>query len=165
MGSRTDIIELDDLCAPKHFSEMVGDPNMSMLQDLGGLKGVAARLRTDYRVGLDLNDPYVGWRKMVFGVNRLPDAEKKNIFQLVWDLAQEPMSMMFFALAVLIIVFDVVGDLVIGWQSANWASELNILVVIALSIIVGTVVALQRERLYSCGRRRVCFAPGSISGS
>jgi len=156
-GSRTDIIELDDLCAPKYFSEMVHDRNVSMLRDLGGLKGVATRLRTDYQAGLDLTDPHADWRKTVFGVNRLPDAKKKNIFQLVWDVAQEPMNMLFFALAVLICVFDVIGSIVFGRQSVNWAGDLNILVVIALGIIVGTVAALQRESLYSSGRRRVNF--------
>ncbi|CAN6999936.1 unnamed protein product [Brassica rapa subsp. trilocularis] len=121
---------------------MTRNQNMSSLQQHGGVKGVAEKLKTNMEQGIQEDEKEVTDRKNAFGSNTYPKKKGKSFYMFLWEAWQD--------LTLIILIIAAVTSLALGIKTEGlkegWLDGGSIAFAVLLVIIV-TAVSDYRQSL------------------
>jgi Ca2+-transporting ATPase len=121
---------------------MTRNQNMSNLQQYGGVKGVAEKLKSNMEQGINEDEKEVIDRKNAFGSNTYPKKKGKNFFMFLWEAWQD--------LTLIILIIAAVTSLALGIKTEGlkegWLDGGSIAFAVLLVIVV-TAVSDYRQSL------------------
>jgi Ca2+-transporting ATPase len=86
----------------EELAELTEKSDVQQLEEFGGIEGLAEKLQTDLRNGIDEND--IEERKTTFGENILPEKPPKSFFKLLFEALKETMLILLMVIAVISII-------------------------------------------------------------
>ncbi|CAF1705252.1 unnamed protein product [Brassica oleracea] len=121
---------------------MTRNQNMSNLQQLGGVKGVAEKLKSNLEQGIEEDEKEVTDRKNAFGSNTYPKKKGKSFYMFLWEAWQD--------LTLIILIIAAVTSLALGIKTEGlkegWLDGGSIAFAVLLVIMV-TAVSDYRQSL------------------
>ncbi|KAH0904042.1 hypothetical protein HID58_043545 [Brassica napus] len=121
---------------------MTRNQNMSSLQQHGGVKGVAEKLKSNLEQGIEEDEKEVIDRKNAFGSNTYPKKKGKSFYMFLWEAWQD--------LTLIILIIAAVTSLALGIKTEGlkegWLDGGSIAFAVLLVIIV-TAVSDYRQSL------------------
>lgn len=97
----------------KQLAHLVESKDSDMLQELGGVTGLAQKLKTSPKQGLQMDENDLNRRRDVFGTNTYPEKPPKGFWTFVWEAMQD---LTLIILAVCAIVSLIIGVITEGWE-------------------------------------------------
>jgi Ca2+-transporting ATPase len=88
--------------AANELAELIEKGDVQQLRELGGVEGIAEKVHSDLRNGLDERD--FKERKSFYGENVFPEKPAKNFFKLLFEALKETMLILLMVLAVISII-------------------------------------------------------------
>ncbi|KAF2613693.1 hypothetical protein F2Q70_00010240 [Brassica cretica] len=111
---------------------MTRNQNMSNLQQLGGVKGVAEKLKSNLEQGIEEDEKEVTDRKNAFGSNTYPKKKGKSFYMFLWEAWQD--------LTLIILIIAAVTSLALGIKTEGlkegWLDGGSIAFAVLLVIMV-----------------------------
>lgn len=119
----------------KLLAGLVARKESDKLDQLGGVKGLAQKLKTARKVGLQLDEADLNWRREVFGTNTYPEKPPKGFWTFVWEAMQDLTLIILAVCAVVSLVINVITEgLQEGWYDGAGIGFSIILVVFVTAI-------------------------------
>ncbi|KAG0581781.1 hypothetical protein M758_3G006500 [Ceratodon purpureus] len=116
----------------KQLAHLVESKDSDMLEDLGGVMGLAQKLETSPKQGLQMDESDLDQRRDVFGTNTYPEKPPKGFWTFVWEAMHD---LTLIILAVCAIVSLIIGVITEGWQE-GWYDGAGIGFSIVLVVFV-----------------------------
>lgn len=116
----------------KQLAQLVERRDAHMLQQLGGVTGLARKLKSPPKQGLQMNENDLNVRREVFGTNTYPEKPPKGFWVFVWEAMQD---LTLVILAVCAVVSLIIGVITEGWQE-GWYDGVGIGFSILLVVLV-----------------------------
>lgn len=140
---------------PEELHELVNDGSEGAsrrLASLGGLQGLAARLKTDLARGIDGSDAAaLEERRATFSINELPEAEEATFWDMVVESLEDRMMQILIVSAVVSLVLGLtVPDPATGVVDYRhgWIEGAAILLSVTLVTLVSSVNNYQKEQKF-----------------
>lgn len=125
---------------PDKIASLVRNHDIKVLKTLGGVGGLATRLRVSLDNGVESTDLSV--RQEIYGTNRYTEKPSKNFFEFLWEALQDSTLIILIVCAVVSIVVGLATE---GWPKGMY-DGLGILLSILLVVSV-TAVSDYRQSL------------------
>ncbi|KAL1964514.1 hypothetical protein VTN77DRAFT_6940 [Rasamsonia byssochlamydoides] len=160
--------------APETLEQMLEWRSLADFHALGGIKGLAALLRTDCSSGLSRDETTLNGtgagdqfgstaphavaephaeRRLFFGSNRLPERGVKSIFQLMWIAFNDKVLILLATVATISLglgLYQTFGQPhKPGQPKVEWVEGVTIMVAVAIVVIVGALNDYQKERQFA----------------
>ena len=116
----------------KRLLHLVESKDAETLHHLGGVMGVAQKLKTSPKEGLQMDEDDLKRRRDAFGTNTYPEKPPKGFWTFVWEAMQD---LTLIILAVCAIVSLVIGVITEGWME-GWYDGSGIAFSIMLVVFV-----------------------------
>jgi P-type Ca2+ transporter type 2C len=140
---------------PEALHELVNDGSEGApkrLASLGGLKGLAAHLKTDLARGIDATDAAaLAERREAFSINELPEAEETTFWDMVLESLEDRMMQILVVSAVVSLVLGLtVPDPATGVVDYRhgWIEGAAILLSVTLVTLVSSINNYQKEQKF-----------------
>ncbi|WCJ42312.1 calcium-transporting ATPase putative [Euphorbia peplus] len=121
--------------AQEPLSTMTRDHKFNVLEEIGGVKGLADLLKTSTEKGIHGDDADVLKRKNVFGSNTYPQKKGRSFWMFLWEAWQD--------LTLIILMVAAVASLVLGIKTEGikegWYDGASIAFAVILVIVVTAV--------------------------
>ncbi|KAL6888430.1 hypothetical protein ACP4OV_009456 [Aristida adscensionis] len=121
----------------EQLTTMTRDHNYSMLQEYGGVKGLASKLKTNLERGIRGDEADLSCRANAFGPNRYPRKKGRSFWVFLWEACQD--------LTLVILIIAAVISLVLGIATEfkgvkeGWYDGSSIAFAVFLVIVVTAV--------------------------
>ncbi|XP_021895927.1 calcium-transporting ATPase 9, plasma membrane-type [Carica papaya] len=119
-------IELEQLAA------MTRDHNFSALQQYGGVKGLASKLKSNLEKGINGDEMEIINRRNAFGSNTYPQKKGRNFLRFLWEAWQD--------LTLIILIIAAIASLILGIKTEGlkegWHDGGSIAFAVLLVIVV-----------------------------
>lgn len=116
----------------KQLAQLVEKRDAHTLQQLGGVAGLARKLKCPPKQGLQMDENDLNVRREVFGTNTYPEKPPKGWWVFVWEAMQD---LTLAILAVCAVVSLIIGVITEGWQE-GWYDGVGIGFSILLVVVV-----------------------------
>ena len=117
---------------------LLGSKSHETLAKLGGIKGLANKLNTNFKKGLLDGD--ISRQSELFGINELPEPDANSWFDLLWESFEDE--------TVIVLMIAAVVSLVIGVYenpSHGWIEGTTILVAVLIVVVVTACNNYEKE--------------------
>lgn len=125
----------------KQLARLVEKQEADMLHRLGGVTGLAGKLKTSCKKGLQMDENDLTERREVFGTNTYPEKPPKGFWVFVWEAMQD---LTLAILAVCAVVSLIIGIITEGWQE-GWYDGAGIGFSILLVVLVTAMSDYQQS--------------------
>ncbi|GET87615.1 P-type ATPase, putative [Leishmania tarentolae] len=140
---------------PETLHELISDGGQDAskrLARIGGLKGLAAQLKTDLVRGIDSTDmKAMAQRREWFSANELPEAEEASFMDMVWESLEDRMVQILIISALVSLVLGLtVPDQDTGLvdYAHGWIEGTAILLSVAIVTLVSSINNYQKEQKF-----------------
>eukprot|EP01087_Luapelamoeba_hula_P022590 TRINITY_DN813_c0_g1_i1.p2 TRINITY_DN813_c0_g1~~TRINITY_DN813_c0_g1_i1.p2 ORF type:complete len:988 (-),score=216.19 TRINITY_DN813_c0_g1_i1:69-3032(-) len=115
------------------------------LDDVGGIKGLAEKLKTNLKTGIDKKevDEKFQSRQEAFGKNQLPSPPETSLLELIWEGLQDSTLILLCVSAVISLILGILEN-----PSHGWIEGTAILVAVFLVVTVTAVNDYQKEKQF-----------------
>ena len=145
---------------PSQLNCLVDPKSIDKLIEMGGLAGLANKLQTNVKGGLDENasgDPSIESRRRVYGINKLPARKSQSLLSLMWLALKDKVLVLLSVAAVISLalgIYQAVGvepEVINGVEQAHveWVEGVAIIVAITIVVLVGSTNDWQKERQFA----------------
>ncbi|CAN1231608.1 Calcium-transporting ATPase 10, plasma membrane-type [Linum grandiflorum] len=128
--------------SPEQLSTVTRDHNITALQELGGVKGVAEALKTNPEKGIVGDDEDLMKRRNAFGSNTYPQRKGRSFWMFLWEAWQD--------LTLIILMVAAAASLALGIKTEGikkgWYDGVSIAFAVLLVIVV-TAISDYRQSL------------------
>jgi Ca2+-transporting ATPase len=147
--------------SPEALETMFEERGLDDLYALGGVRGLAAVLRSDCASGVSLeesvSDGNVGGspseRLRIFGCNRLPDRQTKTVLQLAWLALQDRVLILLTVVATISLVLGLYQTFgqphQPGQPKVEWVEGTTIMTAVVIVVVVSALNDYQKERQFA----------------
>lgn len=164
--------------SPGTLERMVEQRSLELLHTVGGLRGLAAALRTDCSSGISVEeaitddnpernqsgstrapkDPHAV-RKRIFGSNRLPEKRIKSILDLMWNAFNDKVLLLLTIVATISLAVGLYQTFGLphqpGQPKVEWVEGVTIMTAVVIVVVVGALNDYQKERQFANLNRKV----------
>ncbi|CAG9314516.1 unnamed protein product [Blepharisma stoltei] len=113
------------------------------LNNLGGIDGLAAKLKTDKKAGINMDKELIKKRKSYYGSNK-PQAKKERTFmEMVWEALEDTTLRILIAAALISLVVGIWED-----PEEGWLEGVAILVAVVIVVLVTSINNWVKEKQF-----------------
>ncbi|CAG9321505.1 unnamed protein product [Blepharisma stoltei] len=117
--------------------------SLEALNRLGGLDGLAAKLKTDKKAGINMDKELIKKRKSYYGTNK-PQVKKQRTFvEMVWEALEDTTLRILIAAALVSLVVGIWED-----PEEGWLEGVAILVAVVIVVLVTSVNNWIKEKQF-----------------